>query len=49
LKKGAKVSVTNWNTVTEDIGRLKLLIDLTFTDRLNCDYDLSRSMKRADS
>lgn len=49
LKNGAKISVTSWETIAADVSRLRLLIDLTFDDRLNCDYDLSRSMRRADS
>ena len=47
LKPGAKVSVTNWDLLTAD--NLRLLIDLTFNDRSACDYDLSRSMRRANA
>jgi hypothetical protein len=49
LKSGAKVSVTNWDTVTTNIDRLKFLLEATFNDRATCDYDLSRRMKRANS
>ena len=49
LKSGAKISVTNWVTVTADTEKLKLLIDLTYQDRAGCDYDLSRPMRRANS
>ncbi|MCK4620430.1 MAG: TIR domain-containing protein [Desulfobacterales bacterium] len=49
LKNGAKVSVANWDTVTADTEKLKLLIDLTYRDRASCDYDLSASMRRANS
>lgn len=49
LKSGAKVSVTNWDTIVEDLNKLELLIDLTYNDRSSCDYDLSQPMRRADS
>jgi len=49
LKNGAKVSVANWDTVTADTEKLKLLIDLTYRDRTSCDYDLSAAMRRANS
>ncbi len=49
LKSGAKVSVTDWDTVMSDTEKLKLLIDLTYNDRAGCDYDLSRLMRRANS
>lgn len=49
LKNGAKVSVTNWERVAADIDKLRFLIDATFNDRVGCDYDLSRPMRRADS
>jgi len=46
LKTGAEVSVTNWNRVAEDCEKLRFLIDVTFNDRADCDYDLSRPMRR---
>ena len=49
LKNAAKVSVTNWERVTGDIGKLRFLIDTTYNDRAVCDYDLSRPMRRANS
>ena len=49
LKPGAKVSVTNWDTIRSSPGKLKLLIDLTFNDRTSCDYDLSTPMRRSNS
>ena len=49
LKGCAKVSVTNWDTVVGDIGKLRVLVDVTFDDKAQCDYDLSRRMRRADS
>lgn len=49
LKSNAKVSVTNWDTIANDLTKLELLIDLTFKDRASCEYDLSRPMRRANS
>jgi MTH538 TIR-like domain (DUF1863) len=47
VRPGAKVSVTNWNTL--DIDKLRFLIEVTFNDRATCDYDLSQPMRRANS
>ena len=49
LRKGAKVSVTSWSTITGDINKLRFLIEATFRDRATCDYDLSRPMRRSNS
>lgn len=49
LKKGAKVSVTNWDKITANAEALRFLIDVTLNDRASCDYDLSRLMRRANS
>jgi len=49
LKKEAEVSVTNWDRVTEDIEKLRFLINATYDDRTKCEYDLSRPMKGANS
>lgn len=49
LKKSAKVSVTNWDKVTDDIEKLRFLINATFDDRTYCEYDLSSPMRRANS
>ena len=49
LKSDAKVSVANWDTITASPEKLKLLIDLTFRDKGDCNYDLSRPMRRANS
>jgi len=49
LKKDVKVSVVNWDKIENDFSALEFLIDATFNDRLNCNYDLSRQMRRADS
>ena len=49
LKNGAKVSVTNWSTITADLNKLRFLLEATFRDRATCDYDLSRPMRRSNS
>ncbi len=49
LKKGAKVSVTNWDKISTTAEALRFLIDVTFSDRASCDYDLSRPMRRSNS
>ncbi len=46
LKKDVIISVTNWNNIEDDISKLQFLIDITFDDRFNCKYDLSRPMRR---
>lgn len=46
LNKDAKISVTNWDNIKDDISKLQYLIDVTFDDRFNCKYDLSRQMRR---
>lgn len=49
LKANAKVSVTNWDRIAEDSEKLRFLINATYNDRVNCEYDLSRPMKRQNS
>lgn len=49
LAKGAKVSVTQWSRLGEDLENLALLIDYAYRDRASCDCDLSRPMKKRDS
>ena len=49
LKSDAKISVLNWNDLDENLDKLELLIDLTYNNRSNCKYDLSRAMKQRDS
>ncbi len=44
LKPNAPVSVINWNKLTPDI--LRKMIDNAYNSRANCDYDLSRPMRR---
>ena len=49
LKNEAKVSITNWDKVAEDVEKLRFLINTAFDDRAQCEYDLSRPMRRANS
>lgn len=46
IKESAKISITNWDRITNDIKNLRFLIDATFRDREQCEYDLSRLMRR---
>ena len=47
LKTGAHVSVIPWNKLNAD--KLQYMIDRAYEDRANCDYDLSRPMRRRNS
>ena len=49
LKSEAKVSVVNWDKISNDVEKLRYLIDQTFNDKAICVYDLSRPMRRRDS
>jgi hypothetical protein len=49
LKKEAKISVVNWDKIEHDPRTLAYLIDATYEDRITCKYDLSRTMRRANS
>jgi len=49
LKADVKISVANWETITATTEKLKLMIDLTFRDKGDCNYDLSRPMRKAKS
>ena len=49
LSKDAKVSVTQWSRLGRDLENLALLIDCTYRDRVSCNYDLSRPMKKKNS
>lgn len=46
LNPDAKISVTNWENIKDDVSKLSFLIDITFNDRFDCKYDLSRPMRR---
>jgi len=47
LDSKAKISITNWNKIENNLENLKFLIEATCKDRVNCEYDLSRKMRRA--
>ena len=47
LEPKAKISVVRWDDLTAD--KLRLLIDLTFNDKDDCIYDMSRSMRDKNS
>jgi len=49
LEPKAKVSVTSWDRVWRNPRALRFLVELTYRDRANCQYDLSRPMRRANS
>ena len=49
LSKDAKVSVTQWSRLGNDLENLAFLIDCAYRERENCNYDLSRPMKKIDS
>jgi hypothetical protein len=49
LKPEARVSVTTWNDIAKDTSMLVKLIDFAHADRANCQYDLSRMMRRRNS
>ena len=46
LLKGASISVVKWDKIATNPERLRLLIEWTHKDRAECDYDLSRPMRR---
>lgn len=49
VTKKAKISVTNWNIIANDLGALEFLVNAAFDDKAACEYDLSRPMRRRDS
>jgi len=49
LAKKVKVSVTQWSRLGENLENLASLIDCAYQGRTNCNYDLSREMKKRDS
>lgn len=48
LAKGVKISVVGWSKIQNQPDNLRFLIEATYNDRADCNYDLSRSMKRRD-
>lgn len=49
MEPKAKVSVTTWDRVTENLDNLVTMIDAAYDDRANCQYDLSRPMRTINS
>ncbi len=49
LKSDVKISVVNWDKIENDFSALKFLINATFDDRTNCNYDFSKPLRRANS
>jgi hypothetical protein len=49
LAQNAKVSVTGWSRLGQNLENLALLVDYAYRDRASCEYDLSRPMKKRDS
>ncbi len=49
LKPEAKISVAPWNRIENDARKLQFLVDAAFENRIRCEYDLSRPMRRANS
>lgn len=49
LATGAKISVTTWKDIFEDTSRISKLINMAHDGRAECEYDLSRPMRRRNS
>ena len=49
VKPGVKISVTPWDRIYGYKERIEFLIDAAFRNRTNCEYDLSRHMRGANS
>lgn len=49
LEDDVKISIVPWDKIINDPGALEFLIDATYNDRINCKYDLSTPMRRANS
>ena len=47
-KPEAKISVTSWASITENIECLRCLIDIAYNNKASSKYDLSRMMRRRD-
>ncbi len=46
LAAQAYVSVVQWDKIANDPEKLRVLIELTHSDRARCQYDLSRALRR---
>ena len=49
LEPDVYISVVNWDKIVNNLHNLQFLIDATFNDRLKCNYNLRRNMRRKDS
>lgn len=49
LKPEAKISVAPWNRIENDARKLQFLVDAAFENRIRCEYDLRRRMRRSNS
>jgi hypothetical protein len=47
LAPNVKISVVEWDRATRDPAVFRYLLEATFRDRAECDYDLSRPMRRS--
>lgn len=47
LASNAKVSVVDWDVISNDAEKIRFLINATWADRAQCSYDLSRPMRKA--
>jgi len=48
VAKDVRISVVNWDKTADQPKNLRFLIEATYNDRADCDYDLNRQMKRRD-
>lgn len=49
LEPKALISVVNWSVIVSDWNSLQFLVDVASDDRASCEYNLSRTMRRANS
>lgn len=49
LKHDVKISVVPWARISASPDNVRWLVEAAFRDRANCNYDLSRPMRRANS
>ena len=49
LNPQAYISVVPWGRIADSPDRIRYLIEMAFRDRHQCQYDLSRSMRRLNS
>lgn len=49
LEENVNISVVAWDKIVDSPDKLTFLIDATFEDRADCNYNLTRDMRRANS